>query len=367
VVKSYYPVLALLLAGDVGQASCFRLPRDVDAAFDMLHSKAGRDALAHLIGKPIGEVPWDVFDRQVEAITECGIGVITFFDAEYPSYLRDIAKAPPILFFKGDLGWLDRRGIAIVGSRSATVKGCAFARRLAGDLAALGIVVTSGVARGIDAAAHWGALERGGPTIGVVGTGLDVVYPRENRKLLERIVENGCLLSEQIMGTPPQGFVFPLRNRVISGVSRAVVVVEAAERSGALITAQWAIEQGRDVGAVPGFPGDARSRGTNRLIKTGAFAVESAADVLEAVPILQEDIRGSSPGGRRDRTRTPDAAGDIQPMEQAVLDALGASGADPDALSRHLQRPVSDLQRVLFDLEMQGVVARDASGMYYRL
>ncbi|UCG51564.1 MAG: DNA-processing protein DprA [Candidatus Latescibacterota bacterium] len=263
VVPSYYPIIAVLLAKGIVAADCFRLPRDYPDTFKKLQTSEGRDELSLVLGKPVCEIPWRVFDKQIEALERHEVGVVTFLDPGFPRYLREIPKSPPILFYKGNPGILDRRGVAIVGSRRPSARGAAFTRRLAGDFAERGILVTSGAARGIDTAAHEGTLDRGGVTAAIVGTGLDIAYPEENAGLLQTISKTGCVVSEQLMGTMPRPFVFPLRNRLISGLSHVVVVVEAAARSGALITAQWALEQGRDVGAVPGFPGDLRSRGTN--------------------------------------------------------------------------------------------------------
>jgi DNA processing protein len=236
---------------------------------------------------------------------------------------------------------------------------------LAVELAGRDILVTSGAAKGIDAAAHRGALEAGTATVAVVGTGLDISYPEENEGLLETIAGQGCVVSEQLMGTPPLRYVFPLRNRLISGISHVVVVVEAAARSGALITAKWALEQGRDVGAVPGFPGDARSKGTNSLLKMGAFTIENIDDILEAVPKLAATRTGTAPvAGGGAAAQDPDTL-DLQ--TRAVYEAIGTSPVDPDTVAGHAGLPAAAVQRSLFDLELKGFVARDQSGFYYRI
>lgn len=369
-VRAYYPFLALLLAEGSGAADCYRLPKDYERAFELLRTAAGRKELSLATAKPIGEIDWGAFDAQVEAIDKHGVGVVTFRDVCYPAYFRHISKSPPMFFYKGDLKHLSRRGVAMVGSRNASAAGCRFASTLAGDLAANNVMVASGVARGIDAAAHRGALESGGSTVGVIGTGIDVAYPRENVRLLESIAHKGCLLTEQLMGTRPQGFVFPLRNRLISALSHFVVVVEAAARSGALLTARWALEQGRDVGAVPGFPHDPRSRGVNRLLKMGAVPIETVQDIFEAVPLVRANTDGvESPGGGG-RGGTRPARGFETSLTGEALDvfeALGTIPADPDTLARHLDQPVVNVQRILLDLEVNGLVARDLVGGYYRI
>jgi DNA processing protein len=359
VVQSYYPFLALLLTEGASAADCRRLRLDHEGAFALFRTERGRSELSLELGKRIGEVDWERFERQVEAIREHGVGVITYRDRDFPPCFRDIPDSPPMILYKGDLRLLSRRGIAIVGSRNASARGGRFAASLAAELASCGVTVTSGLARGIDGEAHRGALSVGGATVAVVGTGLDVPYPRQNSDLLESIGLRGCVVSEQLMGTPPQAFVFPLRNRLISALSHMVVVVEAAARSGALLTARWALEQGRDVGAVPGFPGDPRSAGANRLLKSGACLVENANDVFNAVPRLGVTVRRDAAGGT--------GAATLDAETSRVLEGLGSGSTDPDTLADHLGEPVAFVQRVLLELEMQGLVARDGAGGYHRL
>lgn len=350
-----------MLTEGASAADCRRLRLDSEAAFALFGTERGRNELSLDLGKRIGEVDWEGFKRQVAAIDEHGVGVVTCHDAHFPPCLRDIAASPPILFYKGDLGLLGERGVAMVGSRNASARGCRLAASIASELAASGVTVTSGLARGIDAAAHRGALSAAGSTVAVIGTGLDVVYPLQNAELLESIMSKGCVVGEQLMGTPPQSFVFPLRNRLISALSHIVVVVEAAARSGALLTAQWALEQGRDVGAVPGFPGDARSEGTNRLLRSGACLIRSASDVFEAVPRLGVIV------GRPDCTGRDAPVPSLGADASRVLDGLSASPTDPDTLADHLGESVALVQRMLLELEMHGLVARDSAGGYHRL
>jgi DNA processing protein len=374
---SYYPFLALLCIegfGAVGgealwQAACER-PKEV---FERLQTAGGRRHLSGLLGKPLGEIPWAFFRGQLEAIERARINVLCLADAEYPRYLRDIRVPPPLLFYRGRIDSLDHRGVAVVGTRQPSPRGAAFTRILARDLASCGIMVASGLARGIDTAAHRGALEGCGPVVGVIGTGLDVCYPLENRRLMEEIVSRGCILTEQFVGVTPRSYVFPLRNRLISALSRIVIVVEAGARSGALITAKWAVEQGREVGAVPAFPGDFRSCGVNRLLKMGAVPIESANDVLEAVPLLVEHLdegRGEDARQREKTEETIDGRDQLdadRPELSLVYNALSSTATDIDALADHLDKDAAEVQCILLELEMRGLAARDLAGCYYKL
>jgi len=222
-------------------------------------------------------------DPQKEAgkLDSMGINYVCHSDNGYPVNLLEIYDPPPVIFYKGKLRATDKLSVAIVGTRKPSPYGLVVAEKLAKDLTALGITITSGMARGIDTAAHQGALAEGGRTIAVLGCGPDVVYPRENKKLMEQIINHGAVVSEFPPGTQPEAWRFPVRNRIISGLSQATLVVEAAERSGALITADFALEQGRDVMAVPGNVVNPLSRGPHRLIKQGARLIEGASDVLD--------------------------------------------------------------------------------------
>lgn len=245
------------------------------------------DLLARQIRPPgVGarQAARDEWDRARRA----GVGIVTLADAAYPDALRLIADPPLVLYVQGDLSALaSRPGVAVVGSRDATSRGRSLAFALARDLARAGCVIVSGLARGIDTAAHEGALAGAGPTLAVQGRGLDAVYPAENAGLARRIVaEGGALVSEFALGVGPRPHHFPRRNRILAGLVRAVLVVEAAERSGALVTARLALEGGRDVLAVPGHPFDARARGANALIRDGAGLVQDAQDVLDALGLV---------------------------------------------------------------------------------
>jgi len=230
--------------------------------------------------------------RELERLDRMKIRMVLYKTPEYPAQLANISDPPPILFVKGEILPQDKAAVAIVGSRAASQQGLAVTRRLARELAGAGITVVSGMARGIDSEAHKGALAGGGRTIAVLGCGPNVIYPPENRELFSRITEQGAVVSEYSLDVKPDAVHFPSRNRIISGLCLGVTVVEAAPQSGSLITARLALEQGREVFAVPGHVDSMRSRGTNRLIREGARLVETAQDILEELrPALEGWIR----------------------------------------------------------------------------
>ncbi len=224
---------------------------------------------------------FDAADREIEKAFQAGVDILTFFDERYPALLKEIHDPPILLFAKGKLPSTQKLNIAIVGSRLASLYGLKMAESIARDLAASGMVIVSGLALGIDAAAHRGALAAKGLTIAVLGSGLGKVYPPANKKLAAQIAETGTLLSEYPMDMSPLPAYFPMRNRIISGLSRAVLVAEAREQSGALITADLALEEGREVYALPGNADSAKSRGSNWLLKQGARFVTGAEDILQ--------------------------------------------------------------------------------------
>ncbi|HEX7512763.1 MAG TPA: DNA-processing protein DprA [Candidatus Methylomirabilis sp.] len=293
--------------------------------------------------------PWVRKLREDQArVKAAGVGVLVWGDAEYPARLREIASAPPVLYVRGRMEPGDDAAVAIVGSRRATAYGEAVARELAGELARRGITIVSGLARGIDAAAHRGALDAGGTTWAVLGSGLDEIYPPEHRELAAEVTTSGALLSEFPLGTAPLRLHFPRRNRIISGLSLGVVVVEAGVKSGALITAHHALEQGREVFAVPGRVHAQYSEGTNRLIKAGAKLVESWEDVLvELVPNLKGRKRARPPEPPR-----PELTAD----EQRLFDLLAGGPLHIDQLIVKSDWGGGRVAAVLVGLEMKEVV-----------
>ncbi|MDY6846236.1 MAG: DNA-processing protein DprA, partial [Chloroflexota bacterium] len=222
-----------------------------------------------------------------ESILEKDITVLTLLDDDYPRLLKEIDQSPPVIYVKGTLMPADEFAVAIVGTRRVSDYGQQITRDASIYLAGHGLTIVSGLARGVDGIAHRHALEAGGRTIAVLGSGVDVIYPPEHRRLAEAISENGAVISDYPLGTQPEGINFPPRNRIISGLSLATIVVEAGDRSGALITADFALEQGRDVFAVPGNVLSPASRGTNRLIQNGAYAMVSPQDVLDVLNLTE--------------------------------------------------------------------------------
>lgn len=302
---------------------------------------------------------WEEVEKETRRAEQAGATLIPFNDANYPLRLRMIADPPPLLYVKGALGSDDDRAVAVVGSRSASEYGQRVARDLCCELALLGFTVVSGMARGLDGAAHEAALSAGGRTIAVLGSGVDRPYPPEHEKLYHRICERGAVISEFPMGTRPLAFNFPARNRLISGLSLGVVVVEATEKSGSLITAALALEQGREVFAVPGEVGASRSRGTHRLIRQGAKLVESAADIVEEIaPQLLTRASVSRPGAQR---LLPERA---RAETRKVFALLQRRSAQIDEVIEGSGLSSAQVSEILLDLELQGYV-RQLPGKRY--
>ncbi len=289
--------------------------------------------------------------REAEAARRRGIHLIPLGDPRYPELLRRIPDPPLVLYVQGDPACLSRQSIGIVGSRSATLYGRSVAEMLASRLALAGLAIVSGFARGVDAAAHRAALTAGGETVAALGCGLLIDYPKGHDALRRDIAAHGCLVSEYPLETGPRKDTFPRRNRIISGLSLGVIVVEARETSGALITARLAMEQGREVFAVPGNVFSPQSRGPHALINDGARLVESADDVLEELGArFTPRILASAAAGP--------AAGTV---EAAVWDALGVEPVQADVLAARLALPISQLLATLAILELKGC-ARQSPG-----
>ncbi len=308
----------------------------------------------------MGRFPWVQKLREEQSRVEAsGIAVIVWGDPEYPPRLSAIASAPPVLYVRGTLEEADEAAVAIVGSRHATAYGEELARELAVELSRRGLAIVSGLARGIDAAAHRGALESGGRTLAVLGSGLDEIYPPEHRRLADEVAGSGALLSEFPLGTHPLRPHFPRRNRVISGLSLGVVVVEAGVESGALITAHHALEQGREVFAVPGRVHARYSEGCNRLIKAGAKLVESWEDVLvELVPNLK----------RRKRARAAEPPRpELTSDERRVFELLADGPRHIDQLIVESGWGGGRIASVLVGLEMKQVIRQVKGKVFERL
>jgi DNA processing protein len=285
--------------------------------------------------------------RVMERISRSGAQIVTVLDDDYPRILREIPGPPPVLYYRGSLQTEDKPTVAIVGTRRATSYGREATNRIASDLAAAEVTVVSGLAKGIDGFAHRAALEAGGRTIAVMASGVDIVYPTEHRQLAERIVESGALVSDYPPGTKPDAPNFPARNRIISGLSLATIVVEAPTRSGALITVGFAADQGRDVYAVPGSILSSASEGTNKLLRQGATPLTSAADLLE-------DLQLAPPAPEAEPAQI---AFPITDEERSIYVLVTAEPQHIDELAYSAGLTISQASVLMTMLELKGLVA----------
>ena len=321
---------------------------------------AALDALPDLARRGGGAAPRIVSraeaEREIATVETLGGRYLLLGQGLYPRLLAELDNAPPLLTVKGDLTLLDKPAAAIVGARNASAAACRFSRGLAHELGAEGIVIVSGLARGIDAAAHDGSIDSG--TIAVIAGGLDVVYPPENEERQRAIAERGLLVAEMPPGTEPRARHFPYRNRIIAGLALGTIVVEAAPRSGSLITARLATEAGREVMAVPGSPLDPRAQGCNGLIRDGATLVQNAADVIEVIRPFGSIARVASPVLPFEPAAT-DAGND----ERAIIEELlGPSAVPIDEIVRLSGMPSGTVQLVLLELDLAGRLDRHAGG-----
>ncbi|TET26320.1 MAG: DNA-protecting protein DprA [Candidatus Aminicenantes bacterium] len=301
----------------------------------------------------------DRASREIERIVRKGYSILSIEDKQYPEYLRETFDPPLVLYCAGKVETLKEPAISIVGARKPTPYGRAVAERLAEDLAVRGMVVVSGMARGIDSIAHWGAL-KGGKTIAVLGSGLENIYPREHRMLFEKIIETGAVVTEFPPKSPPLGHHFPLRNRIISGLSLALLVVEATRRSGSLISARLALEQNREVMAVPGNTTSELSQGTNWLIKTGAKLVETWEDVAEE---LQSPIKEKLLSTKEEEK---EKSVSMTLQERKIFDLIKADSLiHIDELVERSEFSVSEILSILLNLELKGLVFQ-RPGKYFQ-
>ncbi len=352
--------LALSLTRGLGGESARRLLKEFgspDAVFaasiSSLRSAVKADVAAE-ISKGIAD---DAIAPALAWLEDSNNHVVTLADSDYPQALLNIPDPPLLLYVKGRLDLLNRSALAIVGSRSATPQGISNAEAFARSLSDAGLCIISGLAHGIDAAAHRGALRGQGSSVAIVGTGLDKVYPAANRDLAHALAQQGALVSEFPPGTPPLAANFPRRNRLISGMSAGCLVVEASLQSGSLITARLALEQGRDVFAIPGSIHAPQSKGCHALLKQGAKLVETAQDILEELSGLL-----AAPA------RNPAAQGtDIQDPGFALFDHLGFDPVDLDTLSARCGLTIAELSAMLLTLELEGRVCTLPGGLYQRI
>jgi DNA processing protein len=321
---------------------------------------AGRSKISQRASRAFGELQRD-FDpgRMQDRLAAKGIEALTPVDEDYPGPLRSIPDPPPAVFVNGAVP--DTVSVALVGSRKASATGIETARALGLALAERGVCVVSGLALGVDAAAHEGAVEAEGPTVGVLGCGIDVVYPRRNRGLFQSVRRHGALISEYYLGEAPLAWRFPARNRIIAGLAGTVVVVEAPEHSGALITARHALDAGRDVWAVPGPPGVRECRGSNGLLADGAGVLW---DIAEFVDAMAREYRVPVTGGASG-SALPLPAG-LEDTEAAVLYGVGFEPRGVDAVAKRSGIEMPEVLTALALLELKGFVSRDGVGSYVR-
>ncbi|MYM21551.1 DNA-protecting protein DprA [Duganella sp. FT135W] len=356
--------LRLQQTGGVGLLTAHRLlerfgtPSEIFAAdrsalLEVVTARQANALLAPPTGVAAAETePW--LDAMQAWQAQPGNRLLPFGHPDYPEYLSNIVAAPLLLYIKGRAELLARHSVAVVGSRNASRQGVLNAERMAQTLSEAGVTVVSGLALGIDAAAHLGGLNGPGGTIAVLGTGIDRIYPARNGALARRIAEEGCIISEYPLATPPSRDNFPRRNRIISGLARGVLVVEAAAQSGSLITARLAVGQGRDVYAVPGSIHATLSKGCHQLIREGARLVESGYDVLADMQMLADAEAGSR--------STPDDS-----FVDRILEAMGADPLAAELLAERLDQPAGELQGQLLALELAGLLERLPGGMFQRL
>ena len=327
---------------------------DIEAAWNASPQALQAAGLGNKIIDTFLQVRLDVdLETVLQRIQSKGISVLTWEDETYPRRLKEIDQPPPVLYLRGSLLPADEWAVAIVGTRRITAYGRQVTEEIATTLARSGVTIVSGLARGVDSVAHKAALDAGGRTIGVLGSGVDVIYPNEHRLLAERMIASGALLSDYAPGTAPDGVNFPPRNRIISGLSQAVVVVEAGQKSGALITAEFAAEQGRDVFAVPGNINAPQSVGCNALIQQGARPLLQARDILEALDLTMVQEHRSA------RSLLPADA-----TEQQVLEIVGQQPLHIDEIRLQIGLPMEQVTAALAMMELKGMV-RAVGGMRY--
>lgn len=311
---------------------------------------------ARVVEKLLAPEPEDI-DKDLEALEKRGVRILTIQDSDYPVNLKQIYDPPIVLYVRGSLIESDRFAVAIVGSRRASVYGRSMAAKIAHDLAVRGIVVVSGGARGIDSEAHKGALSAGGRTVAVLGCGIDVNYPPENSELFDRIAEAGAVVSEFPPGAQPEAWRFPGRNRIVSGLALGVLVIQAPSDSGALITSNYAAEQGRDVFALPGNVDDMRNEGCHALIRDGAQLVTSADDVLESLGFLTAEERSPQ------AVMAMDSLSDV---EKKIVEILSLQPKHVDQVIQESELSVGEVTGALTMLEMNGIVKRVPGNAYVR-
>ena len=350
--------LSLIRSENVGPRTFFDLIKIYGSAKDALFSipelsKKGGSK------KPIKIFARDDAEKELSAASKIGAEIINCYDNNYPELLKNIYDPPPVITILGKAEILNDKCFAVVGSRNASSNACIFASKIAEELGEAGVKIVSGLARGIDTAAHKGSLKTG--TIAVVAGGIDNIYPPENKNLREKIIETGCVVAELPFGAMPKAQNFPQRNRIISGISLGTLIVEATLRSGSLITARLAGEQGRDVFAVPGFPLDPRCEGTNRLLKQGAIMVENATDILDA--INQSRTEQNLFSDKTNDLFSPaliklPSDSEIEKVRDKILAKLGSTATPINKLIEECETTAQVMLAAIIELELAGKVER---------
>jgi len=364
--------IALNLIG-LARNTAAKLVRHFDTAIEVLESPleeiAQVEGILHKTAEKIKNFKIEpALSDELKLVEKRGVKVITLEDAEYPELLKEIFDPPLVLYIRGDILPQDRYALAIVGTRNATRYGLRFAEDLGRQLGQIGLTVVSGMARGIDSSAHRGAIAASGRTIAVLGCGVDVVYPPENDELAEKIAASGAVISEFPLSTQPYPANFPIRNRIISGLSLGTIVVEAGERSGALITSDCALEHGREVFAVPGPTFSKYSQGTHKLIKQGAKLVDRIEDILEEIaphldgfqPKLAADVAETG------KAAQAEAVAELSNEERRVMDVLSYDMVHIDEIIMNVDLPTPKVLSILSTLEMKNLVLQEPGKLFRR-
>lgn len=349
--------LRLFRTENVGPITFYKLLEafgSAEAALNALPSLAKRG------GKTLKPFAKDLAEKEIEQTEKFGARFLFRDEDDYPALLKQIEDAPPVVALFGHAHLLSKPALGVVGARNASLAGCKLAEKLSGEISKAGYVITSGLARGIDAAAHKAALDHG--TVAVVAGGIDVIYPRENEKLYHEIRARGAIVAESPFGTEPLARHFPKRNRIISGLSLGVLIVEAALKSGSLITARMAAEQNREVFAIPGSPMDPRAEGTNKLIKDGAHLATSADDILQELRSLERRGMEDKPadpwkGGQTLFTQMPAKEPD-ENLRQKILETLSYTPTQINDIIRATNAPAQDVFVIILELELAGRLER---------
>jgi DNA processing protein len=364
ITEEQYDWLSLALLPGIGSTQFIKLMARFNTPKNILETDTRH--LQEVVPKKVAEIIHQYRDmvdvpEQIRLMEQCGARPVTLNDPDYPLALAEIYDPPLVLFVRGRLPDPTSPAIAVVGTRKPTPYGEKMADALSMDLAQRGCTIVSGMAAGVDTKAHYGALKAGGSTVAVLGCGADVVYPKKNGGLMDEIIEKGCVISRFSMGAPPSALHFPIRNRMISGLSQGTLVVQAPAKSGALITANIALEQGREVFAVPGHVGDVNSQGPHDLIRHGAKLVEKADDVIGELPafVSKPVARGNEHEKHTDHSPTPNPSSPaitLNSVEEDILSTLSLDGSYVDEIAMACRIPVSEALSTLTMLELKGQV-----------